>query len=343
MPSGVQPRRGLTPQPPNTFDFEPVAAGSCSFRAFVGTAGEPTNELGLEELPLPQARALPLRYQEKRVSHFTTVRMTVQGNCAQNLTVRVRTQPAVQPLRFGTGNAKLAPGIFTFSLPAGHSCPAAKECQSRANRRTGTITDGRHTEFRCYAATMEARHSSVRRARWHNLEQLKACGSADAMARLILDSLSPFCRVLRVHDSGDFFSTDYFSAWVAVARHRPDTRVYWYTKSLRSWLAHRAEVGDGYTPGTVPNVVPTASWGGRYDHLITEHKLRSAKVVYSVTEAESMDLDIDHDDGHAMNHGPDFALLLHGTQPAGSEAAVAYRALRDGGFTGYGRSRIPLN
>lgn len=301
------------------------------------------NELGLEELALPQARALPLSHQEKCVSQFTTIRMTVQAKSALDLTVRVRTRPTVQPLRFGSGNAKLAPGIFTFSLPAGHTCPGAKECQSRANRRTGTITDGRHTAFRCYAATMEARHSSVRRARWHNLEQLKACGSADAMVRLILDSLSPFCHVLRVHDSGDYFSQDYFSAWVTVARQRPDTRIYWYTKSLRYWLAHRNEVGDGYTPGRVSNIVPTASWGGRHDHLIGEHKLRSAKVVFSTEEAEAQGLAIDHDDGFAMNHGPDFALLLHGTQPAGSHAAVAYRTLRDGGFTGYSRTRIPLN
>jgi hypothetical protein len=93
------------------------------------------------------------------------------------------------------------------------------------------------------------------------------------MTRLILDSLSPFCTVLRVHDSGDFFSSAYMSAWVAAARERPGTTAYFYTKSLRYWLAHRNDIGDGYAPGRVPNVVPTASWGGRDDHLIREHHL----------------------------------------------------------------------
>ena len=51
---------------------------------------------------------------------------------------------------------------------------------------------------------MEARRPSVRRARWHNLRLLKACRSRDEMAHLILDSLSPFARLVRVHDSGDF-------------------------------------------------------------------------------------------------------------------------------------------
>jgi hypothetical protein len=158
------------------------------------------------------------------------------------------------------------------------------------------------------------------------------------MTRLILDSLSPFCTVLRVHDSGDFYSASYMSAWVAAAWERPNTTVYWYTKSLRYWLAHRDDIGDGYAPGRVPNVVPTASWGGRDDHLIREHRLRSARVVLSVEEADALGLTIDHTDEHAMQYGPDFALLIHGQQPAGSDAAVAVRKLRDGGWTGYGKT-----
>lgn len=263
------------------------------------------------------------------MSHATTASPVVQRPGA----------PTRRPLRFmASGNAKLPPGIWTFSLPAGHSCPFARECQSQANRQTGRITDGRHTTFRCYAATMEARHPSVRKSRWSNLEQLRACRTTADMTRLILDSLSPFCTVLRVHDSGDFFSLTYLSAWVAAARERPKTVFYWYSKSLRAWLAHRDDIGDGYTPGKLSNVVPTASYGGRDDHLISQHRLRSARVVLSVEEAQALGLAIDHTDEHAMQHGPDFALLIHGQQPAGSDAANAARKLRDRGFTGYGRT-----
>jgi len=119
--------------------------------------------------------------------------------------------------------------------------------------------------------------------------------------------------------------------------------VYFYTRSLRYWVARLDEVGTGRSPGDVPNVVPTASRGGRDDHLIERHGLRSARVVFSVAQAEELGLDVDHDDSHAMRHGPDFALLLHGTQPAGTEAARAVQALRRSGFGGYGRStRVPL-
>jgi hypothetical protein len=67
--------------------------------------------------------------------------------------------------------------------------------------------------------------------------------------------------------------------------------------------------------------VPTASYGGKYDNLIEKHNLRYAKVVYSEDEATRLHLEIDHDDSHAMSHGASFALLLHGTQPAGTVAA----------------------
>lgn len=244
------------------------------------------------------------------------------------------------PLRFGQGNAKLHPGIWTFSLPAGHSCPHARDCRSRADPKTGWMTDGVHARFRCYAATMEAHCPTVRRSRWSNFNALRACRSGEAMARLILDSLSPFCRVLRVHDGGDFFSLDYLRAWLEVARQRPNTVFYWYSKALAHWVACLDEIGDGRTPGRIPNVVPTASWGGTEDELITGHGLRSARVVFSEAEA---DLPIDHDDSHAIVHGPDFALLLHGTQPWDTEASRAVRALRDAGFRGYSRARVPLH
>jgi hypothetical protein len=37
-----------------------------------------------------------------------------------------------------------------------------------------------------------------------------------------------------------------------------------------------------------------------------------------------------------MSHGADFALLIHGSQPAGSEAAKAIASLRAQGEFGYG-------
>jgi hypothetical protein len=121
-----------------------------------------------------------------------------------------------------------------------------------------------------------------------------------------------------------------------VARRLPNVLVYFYTKSIRYWLKRLPEVGDGHTPGAVPNFIPTASRGGKEDHLIDEYGLRAAVVVFSEAEAVFKGLEIDHDDSHARQHGGDFALLIHGSQPAGSEAGKAVAALRAQGEYGYG-------
>jgi hypothetical protein len=251
--------------------------------------------------------------------------------------IRPRDTSVNGPLRFGRGNAKLDPSIWTFSIPAGHFCPFASSCKSQADRQTGYITDGAQTEFRCYAASSETIRRKVREWRWRNAELLLQCRSLDETVDLILRSLSPYAGVVRWMESGDFFSQRVFDAVLEVARQRPQTRQYFYTKSLQFWIRRITQVGDGYQAGEVENLVPTASWGGSQDHLIIRHRLRSARVVLSVEEAENRQLELDHDDSHAMFHGPDFALLIHGSQPAGTQAAKAVSSLRKEGWFGYGR------
>jgi Gene product 88 len=148
------------------------------------------------------------------------------------------------------------------------------------------------------------------------------------MVRLILASLPKGAATVRVHVSGDFLNQDYFDAWMIVAWVRPGIRFYAYTKALPLWAARLASVPD--------NFVLTASMGGTHDELAEVLGLRTARVVLSEGEAEALGLAIDHDDSHAMNPGGDFALLIHGTQPPGSEASKAWQALKSAGRAGYG-------
>ena len=138
---------------------------------------------------------------------------------------------------------------------------------------------------------------------------------------------------MRIHVSGDFFTQSYFDAWCVVAEDNPDVLFYAYTKSLHFWV-----ISLGYLP---ENLVLTASVGGKYDRYIHTHKLRYAQVVYSEQEAKDLKLPIDHDDTHAMKQGGSFALLIHGAQPAGSEAAKALSVLKKAGKGGY--SGTPKN
>lgn len=221
-------------------------------------------------------------------------------------------------LKFGRGNAKLGKEIFTFSLPSGFTCPNALECLSKANRTTGKIQDGKHTQFRCFSASQEAIFPNVRQQRWDNFESLKGLTS-DQMTSLIFLSIPAKATKIRIHVGGDFFSQAYFDAWVNVANRMSKIIFYAYTKSLPYWTARL---------GSIPsNLILTASRGGRKDSLIDQYGLREARVVFSVEEAESLGLEIDHNDSHAYNNGPSFALLIHGTQPKGSKAGKAKQAL----------------
>lgn len=227
----------------------------------------------------------------------------------------------MQKLIFGKGNAKLSKEIYTFSLPAGYTCPAANLCQSYANRQTGKITDGKNMAFRCFAASQESTFPNVRHARWHNFDLLaKVKNDSFAMASLILSSLDMSAKIVRIHVSGDFFNAAYFRAWCYVAMHRPETKFYAYTKSVNIIADNLHMIPD--------NLVLTLSEGGRHDDLIPHLGIKSAKVVFSEDEALALSLQVDHDDSHAYDGNESFALLIHGVQPSGSDASSAIKALK---------------
>lgn len=229
-------------------------------------------------------------------------------------------------LKFTNGNAKLEKGIWSFSIPSGFTCPFAKDCLSKANRETGKITDGKHTEFRCFSASQESVFPNVRRSRWNNFDLLKGKSLSD-MSNLILSSLPKNAKKIRIHVGGDFFSQTYFDAWLAVAQSMPSIVFYAYTKSVKYWIARLDKVPS--------NFVLTASRGTKDDSLIDQFNLRCAEVVFSEEEASNKGLEIDHDDSHAYTQGPSFALLIHGVQPAGSKASKAKSKLK--GKSSYGK------
>jgi hypothetical protein len=222
-------------------------------------------------------------------------------------------------LKFQRGNAKLDKKIYTFSLPAGHSCPFANNCLSKADKLTGKLTDGPNTQFRCFAASAEAVYPNVRLARWHNFDLLKKLNSNESKD-LILASLPKKANIVRIHVSGDFFNEAYFLAWLQVAKAKPEVLFYAYTKSLVYWVNYIKDI-----PG---NLVLNASEGGKLDAQISEHGLKFAKVVYSPEQAQELGLLIDHTDEAAYKTKESFALLIHGQQPKGSKASQSIKELK---------------
>lgn len=224
-------------------------------------------------------------------------------------------------LKIGFGNAKLAPNIATFSLPAGYACPGAKDCLALFNVKKNKLIDGINAKFRCYAASQEAVYPSVREARWHNFNLLKKCKNTDEMVTLIyksIMSLKKMPKYFRIHVSGDFFSLEYFKAWEKIAYLLPKIRFYAYTKSIHFWAQR-----ESFIPA---NFILIASKGGSYDVLIGNKK--SAQVVGSEEEAQVLGLQLDDDDFLAHSGTANFALLLHGNGRSGSLQAQLYHENR---------------
>jgi hypothetical protein len=222
---------------------------------------------------------------------------------------KFQTKP--QLLKFTHGNKKLPSWITIFSLPAGYTCPAADICKSKAVQKedgSWRIEDGKNMKFRCYAASDEVRNPSPRNSRWHNFNLLKSLDK-EGMIKLIKRSLPPSILV-RIHESGDFFSQTYFDSWLQVAIDNPEVQFYAYTKSINYWLERAELIPDNFTL--------TASQGGKWDNLIEEFDLNTVEVVLNEEEAQSKGLELDEDDSHAYNGVKRFALSVHNVQPKGS-------------------------
>lgn len=247
-------------------------------------------------------------------------------------------------LKFSTGNGKLKNRLI-FNIPAGYACPNAGVCKTMADRVTGKIMDlpqftgTEADEFRCFAAMAETR-PTVREARWHNWDLLREAMYMDGDQVVLLHDLinlslmvQPDKDLIRIHESGDFWTEIYMKAWIMVAQGRPKQKFYAYTKSLGMWLNLKDIIPS--------NFYLTASVGGTLDYLIPKYPKvfqRVAHVVYTEEDAAAQGLEIDHDDSHCLGNKP-FALLVHGSQRAGSDAMKALtQRKKEGSFIGYGKS-----
>lgn len=232
------------------------------------------------------------------------------------------------------GNSKL--DWPYFSLPAGYTCPLATVCKNFAAKPGkkfsdgGSIKGGPEREFMCYAAREQGQYKNLGKKVFRNLELLKLAeksGGVKGMADLIIDSIKFYnlenTKIFRIHEGGDFFSDDYLKAWIMVANTFTNTIFYTHTTSLNYWLNNR---------GSIPkNLRLIASMDKNNKDIILKNNLRYSTVVYSVEEAKKLRLRIDYDDMIAATTDNNFALLIHGGQPKGSDASKAVSNNRKSG------------
>lgn len=244
-------------------------------------------------------------------------------------------------LGFSKNNAKLEWPYF--SLPAGYTCPFATVCKNFPAKWEGPLKGGKFkkpssweknvkagpkAEMMCYAARAQGQYPGANVQAFKNLDLIKKMKTKEKIADLIVRSMKYHnldnTDVLRIHEAGDFFNQEYFDAWVEVAKRLPNTLFYAYTVSLPYYMARKNSLPN--------NFKVIASMDKNNEDFILDNDLRYSRVVNSPEEAKELGLPIDVDDSLAWGTDDNFALIIHGGQPKGSEAAKALKKNREAGL-----------
>ena len=209
--------------------------------------------------------------------------------------------------------------VYSLDLLAGVTCPGARNC--RGVCKNSKVVDGPYCEFRCYAASGEARLRGTYNVHFYNTSLLKKCRTVDEFVQLIEKSIPSNAGVIRPHSSGDWFSYNYLLAMYIVATRHPNILFYCYTKSLHfvKKLVESLPSQEGVdlpNGQLAPNFYVTGSRGGKYDHLIEGLGIRVATVYQTAADAPPNEV-VCLDEVPATTRGGNFALVLHGVQPKG--------------------------
>jgi hypothetical protein len=170
------------------------------------------------------------------------------------------------------GNRELrADGIFTWTLPAlaaklstGKNllvCPSAGVCAQLCYARSGTYN-----------------FSNVKKAHTRNLESIvdDPEGWKNQLTNELKAKRYQGGKSVRIHDSGDFFTEQYFLLWLDIAKENPHVFFYAYTKEVAMVKKHELP----------HNFVIIFSMGGTQDHLVDKEKDRHADVFPSIEALE---------------------------------------------------------
>lgn len=153
-----------------------------------------------------------------------------------------------------------------------NACPAAGACAKLCYARNGTYNFPnvkaahlRHLEHylndpEAWQDEMNAELQSRRFRDRPDLPHLPHMSRAH-LSETVASALDRGAALIRIHDAGDFFSDEYLTAWLEIARANPGMLFYSYTKEVARF---RRLVVDN----PPPNFLWTYSYGGKEDHLI---------------------------------------------------------------------------
>ena len=195
-----------------------------------------------------------------------------------------------------TGNGQYK--ILGFGLQADHNfldasgktsntCPAALACKDP-----------------CYAKQGSYLFPVVKRNRTDNIISSLDTNFVDSAIQDLNGYKKKKYNVVRIHDSGDFYSREYLDKWYSIARAHGDMLFYAYTKSLHL---------DVYN-GIPDNFRITQSLGGRYDNLVDMGKPHSRIFNNDASRIAAGYVDGNIDDMPAIIGEIKIGLVYHGNK-----------------------------
>lgn len=182
-------------------------------------------------------------------------------------------------------------GIYSFGIPAYKAADGSITCPGALNCIKG-----------CYARTGRYRMPNVIKAQEARLELTKD----PEMFIAVLDTeiRKKRVKIVRIHDSGDFYSLEYLKAWFAVMQLNSTVRFYAYTKNIPLFQGLKLPA----------NFTCIFSEGGRFDMLINRDTDRHSRIFSSLRELRAAKYvnTTTHDKNAYMSKSNRIGLVYHG-------------------------------
>lgn len=197
--------------------------------------------------------------------------------------------------------------IFNFGITAVKACPFAGSCKKGCYATMGAYAFGN------VKSAFDKRFDITKTPEFVSLM------SAEIETKLKTATKRGKTLLIRIHDSGDFYSRAYVSKWYDIMRAYPQVKFYAYTKSLPYFnIIATTAAGTDVTmidPKKPSNFVLIFSQGGKLDHLINIYFHRHARVFETLKDLESAGYaDASNNDLVAIGNNPKIGLVYHGNK-----------------------------
>ena len=177
------------------------------------------------------------------------------------------TQLLTQNSKIKKTSKELGVKLMNFGIPAYKSasgkltCPMAGDC----------------VKF-CYAKKGAYTWSNVQPAFEKRYQLSKTDDFIDAIHAEIQRKKPDY---VRIHDSGDYYSTKYLDKWIQIALNNPTVRFYSYTNMVEMMIKAEDRIPDNF------DLIFSDS--GKQKHLINEKKHRHTKIFSTHSDLISRD------------------------------------------------------